>query len=130
MPTVRAKAAISRHRLEPLEVRRNPVLIRTVLGAARQMDGSAIQPLQGFEHRPVVLTGQPLRYMQTIVRVDADQMDIKRGVIFDVRSACSELAAVLRKPDRGSRDRKDGVSPPRYLWPAFNTLCLHSQTSE
>jgi hypothetical protein len=43
-----------------------------ILDAAWQMDDLAIQTLQAFEHRAVVLPKQSLRDMQAIVRIDAD----------------------------------------------------------
>jgi hypothetical protein len=51
----RARAGISRHRLESLETQREPVAIQTVLDAARKMDGSAVQSFQGFEHWAIFL---------------------------------------------------------------------------
>ncbi len=59
-------------------------MIRAVLGAVRQMDRATVQPLQGFEHRAVIPHEQPLGYMQTIVRVDADQMGVE-GSVMDLR---------------------------------------------
>ena len=81
MPMYRANAAISRHRLEPLEARCKPVAIRAVLDASRQVDGSAIQSLQSFEHRTIILTEQPFEDMQPVVGVDADQNCIKSCVM-------------------------------------------------
>ncbi len=43
-----------------------------------QMDGPAIQSLQRFEHRAIVLPEQPIRDMQPIVGVNADQMGVER----------------------------------------------------
>ena len=81
MPMYRKKEGISRHRLESLEAQREPIAIRTVLETAWQVDGSAVQPLQGLKHRAVVLPKQSLGHMQSIVRVDADQMSVERGVM-------------------------------------------------
>ena len=58
MPIYRAKALMSGCRLEPFITLRKPIPIRTVLGAVGQMDHPAVEPLQGFEHRPVVLHQQ------------------------------------------------------------------------
>jgi hypothetical protein len=81
MPMVRVKARISHRRLEALEAQREPVAIGAILCSARRMDDSAVQPLQGVEHRAVVLSEQPLGYMQPIVRVDTDQMSIEGSVM-------------------------------------------------
>ena len=48
------------------------------------MDRATVQPRQGLEQRAVVLPEQPFRYMQPIVRVDADQMCIE-GRVMDLR---------------------------------------------
>src|SRR5262245_4685127 len=58
MPMYRAKADTLRHHLEALKALCETVTIRPVLDADRQGDGSAIKPLQGLEHRPVVLPEQ------------------------------------------------------------------------
>jgi hypothetical protein len=47
------------------------------------MYSTAVEPLQGFEHMSVVLPKQPLRYMQPVVRVDADQVGVEGRVMFD-----------------------------------------------
>jgi hypothetical protein len=49
--------------------------------ASWQSDGLSVQPLQGFEHGAVVLLQQAVGHMQPIVRIDADQMGIKRRVM-------------------------------------------------
>ena len=77
----RLDAAISRHRLEALKAQRQPIAIWTILNAARQVDGLAVQSLEGFQHRTIVLPEQPLGHMQPVVRVDADQMGVERGVM-------------------------------------------------
>jgi hypothetical protein len=64
-------------RVKPLEPLREPVAIRAILEAARQINGSAVQPFQGFQHRAVILTKQPRGDMQPVVRVDADQMGVE-----------------------------------------------------
>ena len=103
--------AISRRRLEPLEPQRKPISVRLVLHAVRQMDRATIQPLQGFEHRPVVLPQQPLGHMQPIVRVDADQMRVERRMMnFRERDAVrnhrlAELLILVRD-DMGSVEQQ------------------------
>lgn len=64
MPMYRANAAISCYRLKTLEVQPEPVSIGPVLAAVRQVDSAAVQPLQGFEHRAVMLHKEPLGYVQ------------------------------------------------------------------
>ena len=49
--------------------------------AARQVDALAIQSLEGFQHRTIVPPKKPLRHMQPVVRVDANQMCVERGVM-------------------------------------------------
>jgi len=75
---------ISRHRLKSFETQSEPVAIRTVLDAARQMDGSAVQTLQSFEHWAVFPHEQPLGNVQLIIRVDTDQMSVE-GRVMDFR---------------------------------------------
>ncbi len=90
--------SISRHRLEALEPQRKPISVRLILHAARQVDRAAVQPLQGSEHRPVVLPQQPLGHMQPIVRIDADQMRVERRMMnLRERDAC------VRVSDRAPR---------------------------
>jgi DNA-binding transcriptional LysR family regulator len=45
------------------------------------MDHSAVQPLQGFEHWPIVLHQQSVRDVRFVVRVDADQVRVERRVV-------------------------------------------------
>ena len=71
----------SGRRLEALEPERKTVSIGPVLIADWQMDRAAVQSLQGFEHRAVVLPEQPLRHMQPIIRVNADQMCVERRMM-------------------------------------------------
>ena len=78
---VRAKMAILRHLLETLEANRKPIPIRSVLNPVRQMEGFAIYLLEGFEHQAVVLVGQSVRDMQSIVGIDPDQMGIEGGMM-------------------------------------------------
>jgi hypothetical protein len=40
-----------------------------------------MNPLQGFEHGAIVLRQQAARNMQTIIRVDTDQMRVERSVM-------------------------------------------------
>src|SRR5215467_2667811 len=80
MPIYRAKADTLRHHFEALKALCETVTIRPVLDAARQVDGSAIRLLQGFEHRPVVLPEQSLGDVQP-VRVNANQMRIECGMV-------------------------------------------------
>lgn len=51
------------YRLEPLEADCKPVAIRPVLDPVRQMQGLAIQLLEGFQHRTVLLIEQSVRDM-------------------------------------------------------------------
>ena len=81
MPMVRANAGLLSHRLEPLEADREPVAIRPVLDPVRQMQGFAIQLLEGFQHRTVLLIEQSVRDMQPIIGIDADQMGIEGGMM-------------------------------------------------
>ena len=117
MPMYRANADISRHRLEPLEAQREPITIRAILDAAWQVDCSAIQPLQSFEHRAIILTEQPFGHMQPIVGVDADQMRVESGVMnFRERDAIrhhrlAELLVLVR--DDMSRVEQQRFGQPR-----------------
>ena len=45
------------------------------------MDSSAIQALQRFEQRAILSPEEPLRHMEPIVWVDADQMGVKSGMV-------------------------------------------------
>jgi hypothetical protein len=80
-PDLSGKENTSRHRLEPLEAPRQPVLIRAILDAAGQVDGPSLQALQGFEHRAVVLAEEPVRNVQPVVGVDSDQVRIESRVV-------------------------------------------------
>jgi hypothetical protein len=53
----------SGHRLEPLKAKREPVPIWAIVSAARRMNGFAVQPFQGIEHRADFLDWQPLRFI-------------------------------------------------------------------
>jgi hypothetical protein len=71
----------SRHRLEPFKAYREPIAIGTILDSARQVDALAIQSLESFQHRTIVPPKKPLGHMQPVVRVDANQMCVERGVM-------------------------------------------------
>lgn len=64
----------SGRRLEPFIPLRKPVPIRAVLGAIGQMDHPAVEPLQCFECRAIVLHLQAVGNVQPVVRVDAYQL--------------------------------------------------------
>lgn len=68
------------HRFEPLEAQCEPIAIGAIFVPARQMNGPAIQSLQGFEHRAIVPTEQPIRDrdMQPILGVNSDEMSVER----------------------------------------------------
>ena len=53
----------SHRRHEALKAQSESVSIGEVLGAIWQMYGAAMEPLEGFEHRAIVLPEQPVRYM-------------------------------------------------------------------
>jgi hypothetical protein len=59
-----------------------------------------MEPLQGVEHGAVVLRQQAIRYVQAIIRIDADQMRVERRVM-----------------DFGQRDAigHDGLAEPLVL---------------
>ena len=88
-PQKKAKRAIkpslavdlSRNRHEAFKAQGQSVSIGEVLGAIWQMYGAAMEPLQGFEHRAIVLREQALGYMEPIVGIDADQVGIKGGMM-------------------------------------------------
>jgi hypothetical protein len=65
---------LSRRCHEPFKTQGEPVSIGEVLGAIREMYCAAMEPLQGFEHRAIVLPEQALGYMEPVVGIDADQM--------------------------------------------------------
>ena len=71
----------SRRRLEPLEPHCKTVPIWAVFYPPRQMEGSAIQPFESFEHLAVVLPEQAPRHVQTVIWVDSDEMRVERGVM-------------------------------------------------
>ena len=83
------------------------------------MDRSAVQPLQGFEHRAVVLPQQPLGHMQPIVRIDADQMRIEGGMMnFRERNAVgndrlAEPLVLVRDDVRGVQQQRLGQARQR-----------------
>lgn len=64
-----------------LEARHEPVAIGSIFVAVWQMDALAIQALQCFEHRAVLLDQQPLGHMESIIRVDSNQMCIEGGMM-------------------------------------------------
>src|SRR5258708_11397338 len=83
-----AELRASRRRHETFKAQGEPVSIGEVLGAIWQMYGAAMQPLQSFEHRAIVLREQALGYMKSVVGNDADQMSVKGGVMnFGQRNA-------------------------------------------
>ena len=53
--------------------------IRPISFPAGQMKCSSVQALQRLKQRTVFLDQQPLRQMQLMVRVDADQMRVEGG---------------------------------------------------
>ena len=71
----------SDRRHETLKAQGESVSIREVLGAIWQMYGAAMVPLEGFEHRAIVLPEQALGYMKPVVGIDADQMGVKGGMM-------------------------------------------------
>jgi hypothetical protein len=78
------------------------------------MYGAAMEPLQGFEHRAIVLPTQALGYMQPIVGIDADQMGIKGGMM-DLRQRDAVGNYWLAKPLVLIGDNVGGVQKQR-LW--------------
>lgn len=63
-----------RRRPKPLEPKCETVSIGEVLRALWRPEQAAIQPFDRVQHRPIVLSQKPLRHMQPIVGINADQM--------------------------------------------------------
>jgi hypothetical protein len=68
-----------------------------VIIAIWQMYGAAMEPLEGFEHRAIVLPEQARGYMEAIVSIDADQMGVKGGMM-DLRQRDAVGHHWLAKP--------------------------------
>jgi hypothetical protein len=107
----------SDRRHETLKAQGESVSIREVLGAIWQMYGAAMQPLQSFEHRTIVLCQQAARNMKSIVGIDADEMCVERGVmnfgqrdavghdwLFNRSSLSATMCAASRSRGSGNRD--------------------------
>ena len=71
-------------RVELLEPLGEQVAVGSVRGLIRYKQGSAIQMLEGYQRRAIVLIAQLLRYMQTIVGINADQVG-GEGCAMDLR---------------------------------------------
>lgn len=67
--------------LEILETLRQTVQVGPVFLARRRLQRCALQCLQDFQHRPVLLRQQPFRYMQAVIGIDADQMPVESGMM-------------------------------------------------
>jgi hypothetical protein len=61
------------------------------------MYSGAVEPLQGFEHRSIVLPEQALGDMEPIVGINTNQMSVKGGVM-DLRQGDSVGHYWLAKP--------------------------------
>jgi hypothetical protein len=103
----------SRRRHETLKAQGQSVSIGEVLGAIWQMYGSAMEPLQGFEHRAIVLREQALVYMEPIVGIDADQVGIKGGMM-DLRNGVplALLVGQIARPYRRRCGRRQEAKAP------------------
>jgi quercetin dioxygenase-like cupin family protein len=68
--------------LELLEPKRQPVPIRTILTPPRQFDRLPDDPFEAeFEKRAIVDFEQPIRDVNSVVGIDADQVGIKGGLM-------------------------------------------------
>jgi hypothetical protein len=68
--------------LELLEPKRQPVSVRTILKRSRPVDQFSDDPLKAeFEKRAVMDFEQAVRDVDSVIRVNADQVGIKRGMM-------------------------------------------------
>jgi hypothetical protein len=68
--------------LELLKPERQPISIRSILSPPPQLDHLPSDPLQPeFEKRTVVDFEQPVGDVNSVIRVDADQMGVKGGMV-------------------------------------------------
>ena len=67
---------------ELLKPERQPVAVRPVLIPPRQLDHLPDDPLEPeFEKRAIMDFEQPIGYVNSVIRVDADQMGIEGGMV-------------------------------------------------
>ena len=78
-PTSRRGA--SRRRPKTIEPQREPVSIRVVLSPLRKAQQSAVQPFDRLQHRPILLSEQTLRDVQSVVWIDSDQVGVEGGMM-------------------------------------------------
>jgi hypothetical protein len=68
--------------LELLEPKRQPVPIRAIFTASRQLDQCASDPLEAeFEERAVMDFEQTIGDMNLVIGVDADQVGVEGGMM-------------------------------------------------
>lgn len=68
-------------RPEPIEASRQPVPVRSIPFSRWQVKRGVLQPLERFEHRTIALAEQPLRDMDPVIGIDADEMSVEGGVV-------------------------------------------------
>lgn len=66
---------------ETLEPQRQAILIGPIHTPLRQMHRLPMQALDCLEHRAVLLREQAIGDVKVVVRVDADQVGVERGVM-------------------------------------------------
>ena len=100
----------SDYRLEPLEAESQSVTIRAIFDPVRKVDCRTLQAFQGFQHRTIIPPKQPLRHMQPVLWVDANQMCVESGVM-----DFGERDAVRPWPGSGGTARGWPAPPVRSL---------------
>jgi hypothetical protein len=72
----------SRSLLELLEPSRQSIPIRAIFTASRQLDQLPDDPLKAeFEKRAVMDFEQPIRDVNSVIKVDADQVGVEGGMM-------------------------------------------------
>ena len=75
------EAGLSGRSLETLEAHRQTVAVRAVSDPRRQIQRAALKLFQSIQHRTVALCEKTLGNVHAIVRIDADQVGVERGMV-------------------------------------------------
>lgn len=67
--------------LEYLKPLRQPISIRIVIGSARKVKLSSVKWFERLQHLAIVLMEKPVRNVDAIVGIDADEVSIEGGVM-------------------------------------------------
>jgi hypothetical protein len=88
----------SAHGLEPLETQSKTVAIWPVLHTTREVNGFTLQLFKGFEHWAITPCQQPIRNVQPVLWINADEMR-KAGLssATQLLGACAATSALLTR---------------------------------